>query len=286
RIDRINIKNFRGIEDLTLDLNPRFNLLIGENGSGKTAILSALAVAVGPFISGMGVTSRIIEDSDLRYFKTSEGSFEYASLTEVSVENGFVNGGNLTWQRSRHGNKPTYLHHINALFDYASQLLDDIGDPRRTEKIALPAIAFYATSRLWEDETEDAKVLDGNGNSLDALPSRFRGYHDALEAKPTFRKLLQWFEGKYADMRITGKSTFQLDCVEAVIVANIPGVERMKWVFDSDKIQTLYIVFQNGDEIPFSYLSDGYRNLLAMFADLAWRLRDAQSGISARMPQH
>jgi recombinational DNA repair ATPase RecF len=47
RIDSIQIDNFRGIERLGLDFDPRFTLLVGDNGSGKTSILSAVSVALG-----------------------------------------------------------------------------------------------------------------------------------------------------------------------------------------------------------------------------------------------
>ena len=41
-IDSITIKNFKSVQDLTLDLG-RFNVLIGANGSGKSNILEAIA---------------------------------------------------------------------------------------------------------------------------------------------------------------------------------------------------------------------------------------------------
>ena len=41
KIKEISIKNFRGIEDLTLQLND-FTVLIGKNGVGKSSILHAL----------------------------------------------------------------------------------------------------------------------------------------------------------------------------------------------------------------------------------------------------
>ena len=47
RIDRIHLSNFKLFEDFELTLNPEFTLLIGENGSGKTSILDALAIACG-----------------------------------------------------------------------------------------------------------------------------------------------------------------------------------------------------------------------------------------------
>lgn len=48
-ISRVRIENFKGLQDLTLDLSPgvgRWTMLIGENGVGKTSILQAVALAL------------------------------------------------------------------------------------------------------------------------------------------------------------------------------------------------------------------------------------------------
>lgn len=49
-IDRLEIKNFRGFRDLTLEGMRRINFILGPNGSGKTALMEAmfLAAANGP----------------------------------------------------------------------------------------------------------------------------------------------------------------------------------------------------------------------------------------------
>lgn len=47
RIDRLRVQNFKRFADRTLELHPRFTLLVGDNGAGKTTILDALAVAAG-----------------------------------------------------------------------------------------------------------------------------------------------------------------------------------------------------------------------------------------------
>lgn len=42
RIDNIQIKNYRRFENLSIDFNSRMNVIIGNNGVGKTSILDAL----------------------------------------------------------------------------------------------------------------------------------------------------------------------------------------------------------------------------------------------------
>ncbi len=46
-IHSITIRNFRSFREVTIDDCRRINILVGENGSGKTALLEALFLAVG-----------------------------------------------------------------------------------------------------------------------------------------------------------------------------------------------------------------------------------------------
>ena len=50
-LTRLQIQNFRAIEDLTLDLGAK-NLLMGRNGSGKTSVFDALAALRSFLIDG------------------------------------------------------------------------------------------------------------------------------------------------------------------------------------------------------------------------------------------
>jgi predicted ATP-dependent endonuclease of OLD family len=51
RIKRVEISNFRGLGDVDLDLDGRSVFVIGENGSGKTALLVAIARGLGRDLS-------------------------------------------------------------------------------------------------------------------------------------------------------------------------------------------------------------------------------------------
>lgn len=48
-LKKIEIENFKGHTNCELKLKPGFNLLIGDNGMGKTAVLEAISVALGGF---------------------------------------------------------------------------------------------------------------------------------------------------------------------------------------------------------------------------------------------
>ena len=273
RIDKLRIRNFRGIEDLEINLHKQFNLFIGENGAGKTAILEALSVAVGSFFSGMpGVQNRHIRTTDIRYFKTPEGSYEYTANTKIEVLNAQINGKEISWYKERNGPQGSNIMGKGSPIRLLSEELNNtLKDSKRTTSMDLPVIAYYSTARLWKVHIENKKEEGVNDTTVRRLPTRYRGYKDALEIRSTFKIMLDWFKSKFSEIIVNQNSTFQLDCVRDVIINNIPGATKVKWVFDKDQIQTLYIVFDNGKEIPFHFLSDGYRNLLAIFADLAYR---------------
>lgn len=281
KINKIRIENFRGIEDLRIDLHPQFNLFIGENGSGKTAILEAVCVAIGGFFLGFpGIPSRTIRNGDIRYFKTIEGSYEYASYTRITVEKGFIHfppaaylidkkDHQIQWTRERIGIHGKTLHEKTTTIKSISQELNYlIRNSNRDFTVDLPVLAYYSTARLWKERRENDSKVESTSKSI---PTRFRGYKDALEINSSFKIMLDWFEGKFKENLNNKETSFQLESVINVIVKNIPGASNIKWVFDPDRIQTLYIVFDNKQEIPFHYLSDGYRNLLAIFSDIAYR---------------
>ena len=46
-VERVTIRNFRGIKHLEVELQPGLSLLVGRNNAGKSRVLRALHVAVG-----------------------------------------------------------------------------------------------------------------------------------------------------------------------------------------------------------------------------------------------
>ena len=219
RIEKIHIQNFRGIEELEFNLNPNFNLFIGENGAGKTAILEAFAVGIGSFFSGMpGVPSRHIRREDIRYFKTPEGSYEFSDKTKIEVK-GVLNNKNLLWYKERNGIWGSNIMGNRSPIRLESEAINkSIKDSKPTTFIDLPVLAYYSTARLWKEGRDNKKEEDNNDKVIRNIPSRYRGYKDALEIKSTFKIMLEWFKGKFKEMLVNKEPSFQLDCVRDVII--------------------------------------------------------------------
>ena len=50
-IQSLHIKNFKNFEDKKLEFAEGFNLIVGNNGTGKTALLEALSMGLGGFLN-------------------------------------------------------------------------------------------------------------------------------------------------------------------------------------------------------------------------------------------
>ncbi len=75
-LEKLIIQNFRTIDNLTLNFNKGLNILIGENNSGKTAIIDALRICIG---YGNLRRDIYVRDSDFHFQKNNVS----ASATEI-----------------------------------------------------------------------------------------------------------------------------------------------------------------------------------------------------------
>ena len=52
KLNKIEIHNFKCFEDVNFELHPKLNVLIGNNGTGKTSLLEALRILIGSLYLG------------------------------------------------------------------------------------------------------------------------------------------------------------------------------------------------------------------------------------------
>ncbi|RYY99887.1 MAG: hypothetical protein EOO11_03475 [Chitinophagaceae bacterium] len=264
RIDYVKIQNFRGFNDVEFTLDARFNLFIGDNGSGKTSILEALTVSMGSLFLGLKNTdSRNIRETDIR-LSSKEGNQEY-QYPVIIESRGVVNGKQLTWIRSlmsAEGN--TLLNKPYQIKKVAEELDQMI---REGVEVTMPILAYYPTGRLWKDLTERNSTND----EKKIIASRLRAYKGCLQATSTFKIFLKWFKGKEQSAIQKKEEDIALKVIRKLIVDNLPNCQHVYYEFDIDKIQGLKVVQSHGVILPFEYLSDGTRNLFALLADIAYK---------------
>lgn len=84
----LQIRDYRAIEKADIPLHPRLNVLIGENATGKTTILEAIAAALWPLIRKFGTSTRpwiTVTASDFRAEADSGFSGDQRRVPHLAV---------------------------------------------------------------------------------------------------------------------------------------------------------------------------------------------------------
>ncbi|RMG26844.1 MAG: hypothetical protein D6730_08255 [Bacteroidetes bacterium] len=271
RIDQLRIQNFRGFRHEQFRFHPQFNVIAGNNGCGKTALLEALNVAMGSWLLGIRNTkTRHIRTEDIRVETTSFGEEEqYPVEIEAS---GIVLDEYISWLRSKDSTKGrTTQRKASQIKELGSRVETMV---RNNEAIGLPLLAYYSTGRLWRErrasKNVELELKNGSSKQL-ATASRFRGYFNCLEATSNFDDFVRWFRGKEIAFIQKRQPSFQLEVVKKCVIDSLPGCKNIYFEFDPDKPRGLKILLDNEQVLPFGFLSDGMRNILALMADLAHR---------------
>lgn len=273
RIDRLKLKNFRCYDELDIDFDAKLTVIVGENGKGKTAIFDALAIALEPYLRAFAVPGRTILPKDVRRVPIygSDGRhidrMESKYPVEVCLE-GEALGRKMSCKR--------VLAADGELQEDACDLLENGAELRqaaaRHEQALLPAFAYYGTSRIWVDSSLMAHYDK-------SLEEREIGYEECLEPSSSYNTFGKWFEHvsrcALAESQ-QGERDMQRNlliqkaiqqAVDACLAST--GLHDLYYNF---KLKTFVVSHPVTGEMVVDDLSDGFRSVLSMVADLAYRM--------------
>ena len=151
KIHQIKLKNFHCFKDREFSFGSRFNLIIGDNATGKTTLLDALSVGLGSLFLGFPepASPRNITSDEVRlatYHQGDSWTVEPQYPTQVDCS-GEVDGRQGTWHRaltSKDGR--TTRQDADWIRAEASRLSAAV---KQGQPAILPVISYYGTGRLW-----------------------------------------------------------------------------------------------------------------------------------------
>ncbi|MCT7974437.1 AAA family ATPase [Laspinema olomoucense] len=299
-IKQVILKNIGLFENLEILLAPtpenpsNITVFVGNNGAGKTSILTALATSLSWFVarlgSAQGSGNSISEDAILN-------SANFASL-QIRIDDSY--GGALdpsnsskrnefewTLTKTRKGRKAQYNSHLNDCSRLANGYRESLSHDDQT---SLPLIAFYPVERV---------VLD--------IPLKIRtkhsflqldGYDNSFSHGVDFRRFFEWFREREDTENESGISEEVLNQVKPLLETNQEAWKQLEQLSDSAKDRQLTAVRRairrfmpdmdnlrvrrkprlymaidkNGEALNVAQLSQGEKSLMALVGDIARRL--------------
>lgn len=276
-IKKITISNYKAIREMNIEFQPGVNLLIGDNGVGKTSILEAITVAFGDFINGMsGVAKKGISPSDVRIdtkmiSDASQGIVHFTPITIKTIfdtEEG-EKRGEVTRRDETGKSKTRFIG--KEISDYANKKINNLEEK-------LPLFCYYSTSRLAPPKREDFGTASKN-----KLNDRRCGYIGCMENNLDIKALKAWCLKMEMAAFQQKKEIAEYQAFKEIVsdfMSQMNELEEKPQISYSRAFEDIAYT-QNGETIPVNYLSAGYQSLLWMIMDMAFRMAILNPGESS-----
>ena len=262
QIDNLKLINFRLFKEKSFDFNPHFNVIIGENGVGKTSLLEALNVALSPFLKIVtGKNLRPIRKDDIRRM-ILQGSDEerlFCSVEATGIMPEQLSHWQIVKERFSWGEMRTETRQVTSM---SKQLVNKVigGD----EKVALPLVKYYGPVRFQRD------LLAGVREDFKGKSSRFDTYPQSLNSISSIVQFTEWFKRvELASLQNKGESKRKAQLIKKAINNCVPNWNELRFDFETGHLQACNKV--SNEWMPFKLLSDGQKTIMGVVADLVYR---------------
>lgn len=274
-LKQLSLRNFRlfGEKEQLLKFNSGKNVtvLVGNNGCGKSSILDAIAISISTFTSNFpGQSIKQFKESDV-HITEDEDYGDYLQVESV-FETSY--NGDIDILRYRQGNSKAPEGVLKNVNSYAELLMAKIN---KEENCVLPVVAYYGTGR------GQIKAPERKRDFKKAF-TRWDAYTGALDASANFRQFIEWFDLMEDEERREKESRRDWDYKSKPL----ESVRKALTTFVGDKfsnprmmIHPLRFVMDESigedkiRQLRIEQLSDGYKIVTAMVADIASRMAEA-----------
>jgi len=255
KINKLEIQNFKCIENATIKFNSSMTVLIGDNGTGKTTILDALSFVLGAFLTGIdGTPKRPLKTTEKRQIHNKD-VFVVQLPLRTTVQLSLLGEDYCYYlQSTKESGNPSYIN-AKKLIDKAKELTKQV---RFGVGVNLPLMAYYNTT--FEHKNKEVAYAK--------MTSRLIGYDDCLFPEVVSYKFLSWFK-TFEDSKLKfNKDDGLYKAFTNAISSMIPEWKNIHYNWKEDDIVGQ---LDNVGWTSFRMLSDSYKHIIRIVADIAYR---------------
>lgn len=268
-IDSIHIENYKKYSSLDIKLKNNFMLIIGENGSGKTSVLDAIATILGGYLQAFkdipSAERHSITKSDIKLDIIDKDENIVVKYNTPVIVSGIcnINGNNVNIKRIRQNTDVTAM--TKLLKTENKELIDTVKFLEEDSENILPIISYHGTGRSWEQSYK-------NSSKMEKL-TKYHGYKDCLNAKSNYRNFIAWFEKQERHSFSIRKEIPILEAVRITVMKMMTILTKKEVELFIYRESDLEIKYKNEEKREkISTLSDGYRNIIGIVSDIAYRM--------------
>lgn len=265
QIEHIEIVNFKGIIEEKFSFKSGVNLIIGDNGTGKTSVLEAVSVALGAFLAGINEVRGVhFSKDEIRRENEllGEGSNNIKYKTPVKVtcdiKIGDENFHFIRQKKSVKSSRSTV--EPRDICKASSRMAED-------STAVLPVISYQGISRISNQKREG--WVDVFKNDF----SRVVAYMDCLSEISNMKQMTNWFARMEQISWQQDKKIAEYEIVKRAVnifMGEMLGENTVRVFYDK---RTEELMYENGTEVlPIRLLSSGFRTLVGMVLDIAYRM--------------
>ncbi|PZF14158.1 AAA family ATPase [Curtobacterium sp. MCLR17_034] len=282
-IDKMILENFRCFERLEIEFNPSLTVLVGVNGTGKTAVLDGLAVMLSTVLRQFEGSTLGFKLGDAREVPhdlesgTGVARMEPTYPVSAHVE-GTLAGERAWWRRVRQtaSGRTSWADRNTDVGHIAARIWRESDIPG-AEAPMLPVIGLYGVERLL-----------GVRRAAGAISrSRSGAYDSALDGKSDLVRLSAYIKGLTlaefaADRRGSGGEAASQQLRAISLAANEvlghTGWHDPEW---SPIVEEIAITHDKRGTLPLSSLSSGIKIAVGLVIDLVSRIARANPRVGA-----
>lgn len=274
RISNISLRNVRlfgeQTQTITFDREKNIAILLGDNGSGKSTVLDVASILLSNFVGAFPRNAeKKIADDDVHI----DNDGQLSDYLQVSLDLQVEEHRSIHIMTSRRGLHKGPQSEVKEIKAYAEELQHAIeNDSRNT---TLPLLAYYGT---WRGQIKAPERKRG----FQKVFAWWDCYSSALQASTDFKRFFAWYDMMEDEERRERERRLDfsyqspvLNCVRQAIEAFVGeqyshphiDIHPLRFVLEEK-------VGNNIRELRLEQLSDGYKIVIAMVADMASRMAE------------